>query len=73
MSDHKHFISIWLFIGTLLLIYGILITGAGIYNLFYPPEHPTVLANLHPQLWWGALLIILGAIYTWNFRPGKEK
>ena len=28
MSEHKHFISIWFFIGVLLVIYGILITGS---------------------------------------------
>lgn len=73
MSEGKHSLSVWLFIGTLLLIYGVLILGAGMYALFHPPEQKTVLANLHPQIWWGALLIILGAIYTWTFRPGREK
>jgi hypothetical protein len=72
MSEHKKFISIWLFVGVLLLIYGVLILGAGIWNLGHPPERVTVLANLHAQIWWGALLIILGAVYTWTFRPGKE-
>ena len=36
VSEHKHFISIWLFIGGLLLIYGILILGSGIYDYFNP-------------------------------------
>ncbi|MGE5646017.1 MAG: hypothetical protein ACM336_09525 [Acidobacteriota bacterium] len=64
-------ISIWLFVGALLLIYGVMILVSGIYDLYHPPEHVTVLANLHPQIWWGALLVVLGAIYTWAFRPGK--
>jgi O-antigen/teichoic acid export membrane protein len=72
MSEHKHFISIWLFVGVLLLIYGVLILGAGIWDLAHPPERIPVLANLHAQIWWGALLVILGAVYTWTFRPGKE-
>ena len=71
MSEHKPFISIWLFVGVLLLIYGVLIFGAGIWDLSHPPERITVLANLHAQIWWGALLVILGAVYTWTFRPGK--
>ncbi len=66
----KHFISIWLFIGILLLIYGILIVAAGIYDYNRPT---TVLAGLHAQLWWGALLVILGAVYTWVFRPKKDQ
>ncbi|HTX35551.1 MAG TPA: hypothetical protein VME43_11025 [Bryobacteraceae bacterium] len=64
-------ISIWFFIGALLLAYGLLICGAGIYELISPPEHPVVLAGLHAGVWWGALLIALGAIYTIKFAPGK--
>jgi uncharacterized protein with PQ loop repeat len=64
-------VSIWFFIGVLLLVYGLLITGAGIYNLFYPPAHPVVLANLHAGIWWGGLLIAMGAFYTIKFAPKK--
>jgi len=64
-------ISIWFFIGALLLAYGVLICGAGIYELLSPPEHPVVLAGLHAGVWWGILLIALGAIYTIKFAPGK--
>lgn len=59
MAHPKHFLSIWLFIGALLLIYGILILGAGIYEVWHPPEQLTVLANLHAPIWWGALLLVL--------------
>jgi len=64
-------LSIWFFIGTLLLIYGVLILGAGLYELSSPPEHPVVLANLHAGIWWGGLLVLLGAIYMIRFRPRK--
>ena len=66
-------ISIWFFIGTLLLAYGVLIFGAGLYELVSPPEHPVVLANLHAGIWWGALLIALGTVYTLKFKPGKGR
>ena len=64
-------LSIWFFIGILLLAYGILILGAGLYELVSPPEHPVVLANLHAGVWWGVLLLILGLVYSVRFRPGK--
>ncbi len=64
-------LSIWFFIGVLLLVYGILILGSGLYELGNPPEHPVVLANLHAGIWWGALLAILGLIYTLKFKPGR--
>ena len=62
-------LSIWFFIGMLLLAYGVLITGAGIYELFVPPANPVVLSELHAGVWWGALLIVIGAIYTYRFKP----
>jgi hypothetical protein len=64
-------ISIWFFIGALLLIYGVLILGAGVYEFAAPPAHPVVLANLHASIWWGALLLVLGGFYAIRFRPGR--
>ncbi len=66
-------LSIWFFIGALLLAYGILILGAGLYELISPPAHPVVLGGLHAGIWWGVLLLVLGAIYTIRFAPGKGK
>ena len=37
------------------------------------PRQRRCLRNLHPQIWWGALLLVMGAVYCWNFRPGKQK
>jgi Na+/H+ antiporter NhaD/arsenite permease-like protein len=66
-------ISIWFFIGLIVFVYGLLITGAGVYELFVPPARPVVLASLHAGIWWGALLVILGAFYLYRFAPKKEK
>lgn len=64
-------ISIWFFVGALLLIYGILILGAGLYGLGHPPA--VVLAGLNAGVWWGALLIVLGAFYSYRFSPWRRK
>ena len=66
-------ISIWFFIGVLLLVYGLLILGAGIYDLLVPPEQQPVLANLHAGVWWGGLVAVLGGIYSYRFSPRKER
>jgi hypothetical protein len=63
-------ISIWYFIGWLVLVYGVLILGAGIFELSSPP--PVVMAELHIGIWWGAFLILVGAVYVYFFRPGKS-
>lgn len=69
---HHGKVSIWFFIGTLLLAYGILIMGDGIYELSSPPAHPVVLANLHAGIWWGAVLLAIGLFYTIRFFPKKD-
>jgi hypothetical protein len=66
-------ISIWFFIGVLLLVYGVLILGAGIYDLWNPAAHPVVRSDLHAGIWWGALLVAMGAVYSLRFRPGRGK
>lgn len=70
--DRKNLISIWFFIGLLLLAYGVLICASGIYELFSPPAHPVIMADLHAPIWWGALLFVIGAVYTFRFAPGKK-
>jgi len=66
------FLSIWFFIGVLLTIYGVLITGTGVYELISPPVRPPVLAELHASLWWGIILLIIGLIYFIRFFPKKS-
>jgi hypothetical protein len=73
MSDPAKHVSIWFFIGILLLAYGVLICGTGVYELFVPPEHPVVMANLRPAIWWGGLLLLLGAFYCIRFAPRRSK
>jgi hypothetical protein len=62
-------ISIWFFIGILLFAYGVLITGTGLYELWVPPANPVVMADLHAGIWWGALLLVMGAFYSYRFKP----
>ncbi len=66
------FISIWFFIGTLLTIYGVLITATGLYELGSPPANPPVLAHLHASIWWGAALLVIGLVYFIRFFPRKH-
>jgi hypothetical protein len=64
-----HGIPIWFFVGALVAVYGVLILGAGLAGLHDPP--PVALAELHAGIWWGALLILIGTIYLWVYRPGR--
>ncbi len=73
-TDSPERISIWFFIGAVLLVYGIIILIASIPGVSSPEgaQH-VMLADLHAGIWWGALLIVLGAVYVAIFRPGRKK
>ena len=62
-------ISIWFFIGVLLLAYGIIITGEGFYEILSHTQPKVVMAELHASTWWGLLLLALGGFYTFKFKP----
>jgi hypothetical protein len=62
-------LSIWFFVGVLMLACGLIILGQGIYEFSHPPA--TVLAELHPAFWWGLCMSVFGGFYTLRFRPGR--
>jgi hypothetical protein len=69
MSEKHHIVPVWFFVGVLLLVYGVMIFISGLVEWSHPPD--TVLAELHAPVWWGMLLIIIGGVYCWIFRPGR--
>jgi len=71
MATKRKSISVWYFIGWLLLIYGILILGAGFGIL--SAQSPPVMAELHIGIWWGVLLIMIGLVYVCCFRRGRQE
>jgi len=53
---------IWYFVGLILLAIGAIILLSGIYLVINPPETKTVLYDTHPNIWWGMIMLIFGAI-----------
>ena len=53
---------IWYFVGCLLVVIGGIIAGTGIYNLASPPVRKTAVAELHTDIWWGAVILLFGVI-----------
>ena len=68
----RHTMTIWFFAGILFLAYGLIILGAGVWELSHPLPYPPVLNHLHPAIWWGAILYIAGLGYTIRFWPRKS-
>lgn len=54
---------IWYFVGLILTIMGGIILLSGLYNLIQPSVSKVVLSEKHPDIWWGALMVIVGIIY----------
>lgn len=69
----KQFIPIWFFIGALLVFYGLLILGSGIYGLFVPSTRPVAMSDLHIGIWWGGSMLILGLAYAVRYRPNRKQ
>lgn len=65
--------SIWFFTGLCLGVNGALIFVRGIYEIVHPPAEHVVLYDLHANVWWGGLLLILGVIYCLRFSPARER
>jgi hypothetical protein len=66
-------VSIWFFIGISLAVNGALILAAGIYQLLVPPANPgVVLFHLHANVWWGAVLLAIGLLYSFKFAPKRQ-
>jgi hypothetical protein len=73
MSEQTKTIPIWFFIGLQLIVYGLLILGSGLYDLLAGVQRDTVLAELHIGVWWGALLLFLGLLYSYMFNPARKR
>lgn len=71
MSEERPPLPIWFFIGLLLLAYGIIILGAGIWQFSHPPH--TVLPQYHATFWGGVILTLVGGLYVVTFRPARQK
>jgi hypothetical protein len=72
-DEHQdHQIPIWFFIGMTLLAYGALIFLYGLISWGSPDRKAMAMGHLHADVWWGAGMAALGALYTVKFRPRKE-
>ncbi len=69
MSEKHQIVQVWFFVGVMLFVYGALILASGLVEWSHPPD--VQLAELHAPVWWGALLLVLGAIYGYRFRPRR--
>lgn len=55
--------SIWFLIGLVMSAIGFITVLAGMYSMHAAENQEIRLSNLHANIWWGALILIVGLIY----------
>jgi len=56
--DHVY---IWAWVGAVLTTFGLIVLGTGLVEFSRPPD--TVLGDLHPRIWWGAIMTLTGCVF----------
>ena len=69
---HGSGIPIWFFIGVLVLIYGIIILGWGLFTGGDTGGRVVALAYLRTDLWMGGFMTLAGAFYAIKFAPRRK-
>jgi len=58
--------TIWYLVGIVILVMGALVLLAGIIDAFSASAPETVLAELHPGIWWGIIMVVTGGIFLFS-------
>jgi len=64
-------LPVWFFIGILLALYGVIILATSIVDYSRPTT--AALANYHPGIYGGVVLLLIGGAYTFWFWPGRRR
>jgi hypothetical protein len=66
VEEKKGMRPIWYFVGWVLFIIGGLVILGGIYDILFPRPGHTVLRELHPSLWWGLIIAVIGIVFVFK-------
>jgi hypothetical protein len=67
---HHKMLSVWFFVGVLLLTYGVIILTVGLLDYHQPSS--VILARYHAPVWGGLLLIVVGLLFTIFSWPRRD-
>lgn len=72
-QETKQMKPIWYFVGLMLTAMGVVILASGLFDYSGERTTKTVLSELHPALWWGAVMIVAGiALFLTNRKAKVE-
>jgi hypothetical protein len=68
--DYLRMKPIWYFVGLILISMGAVINLSGLYDLFHRAGGEKTLGYLHTNVWWGELMVVVGALFViFNRKP----
>jgi hypothetical protein len=70
-QETKQMKPIWYFVGLMLTAMGAVVLFSGVIDYSGERTARTVLSELHPALWWGAIMIVAGLILFLTNRKAK--
>jgi hypothetical protein len=70
-QEPKPMKPIWYFVGLMLTAMGAVILLSGLIDYSSELTTKTVLSQLHPALWWGAVMMVFGLIFFLANRKAK--
>jgi hypothetical protein len=63
-------LPVWFFVGIIFVVYGAIILVTGFVEISHPPH--TELSQLHPAIWWGAVILVVGVFFAGRHRRRQE-
>jgi hypothetical protein len=70
-QETKQMKPIWYFVGLMLTAMGAVVLVTGLIDFLGARTTNTVLSELHPAIWWGAIIVIAGLILFLTNRKSK--
>jgi hypothetical protein len=70
-QEPKPMKPIWYFVGLMLTAMGAVILLSGVIDFSNETPAKTVLSDLHPAVWWGAVMMVFGLIFFLANRKAK--
>jgi hypothetical protein len=58
--------TIWYLVGIVIIVMGGLVLLAGFIDVLSPSPPETVLADLHPGIWWGIIMVVIGGAFLFS-------
>jgi hypothetical protein len=63
-------LPVWFFVGIIFVVYGVMILVTGLIEFSHPAH--TELWQLHPAIWWGAVILAVGVFFSTRHRKRRE-